>query len=239
MKKPLFFFVFSLLLTVLFTVQAAILAKDSRYPEPIFQVEDSKGTLFFTFNLSWGESQLDALLRLLDQHEIKAVFFISGHWLEKYLQRAKEITDHGHWIGNHTFSYSRLTTLEEEEIDQEISRFNNLCQDVCNVKPIFFRPPYGEYNPRIVRVARENDCHTLLWSVNALTLSNLETELLINHVEERIHDGAVVLLHVSPRAVEILPSIIAFLEWKGYTIASPDLIQEYAVKRHHYTDTGP
>lgn len=220
----------------MYAVQAIALAKDPCYPEPVFQVEDARGVLFLTFNLPWGESQLDALLRILEEHESKAIFFISGHWLKEYPQTAKKIIDHGHRIGNHTFSYSRLLALEEEEIDQEISLFNKICEETCNIKPEFFRPPYGEYNPRIVRLAYENDCFTLLWSINALMLSNLETELIINHVEERIHDGAVLLLHVTPRIVETLPQIINFLEWKGYTIASPDLIKEYAEKQCNYSE---
>ena len=194
-------------------------------------MEKTEATLFFTFNLLWREPQLDTLLKILDEHKIKTIFFMSGHWLRKYPLEAKKIIDHGHWIGNHTFSYCRLLALEEEEISQEICLFNNLCQEVCNVKPVFFRPPYGEYNPRIVRIARENDCFTLLWSINALALSNLEIELIMSHIEEQIHDGAVILLHTSPQIVEILPQIIAFLEWKGYTSASPDLILEYAEKK--------
>ncbi|NMB35192.1 MAG: polysaccharide deacetylase family protein [Firmicutes bacterium] len=236
MKKPLFFLIISLLLIILFTVQAITLAKNPGYPEPVFQVEKTKGFLFLTFNLPWGESQLDTLLRILDEHDSRAVFFISGHWLKEYPQNAKKIINGGHQIGNHTFSYARLLALKEEEIEQEISSFNKLCEETCNINPVFFRPPYGEYNPRIVRLASENGCFTLLWSINALMLSNLETELIINHIEERIHDGAVILLHATPRIVETLPQIINFLEWKGYTIASPDLIKEYAEKRCNYSE---
>lgn len=122
--------------------------------------------------------------------------------------------------------------MAEEEVAAEIMEFNNLCIETLNEKPAFFRPPYGEYNPRIVRLARDNDCFTLLWSVNALVLSNLEMELIMSHIEEQIHDGAVFLFHTtSPGILETLPQIVDFLEWKGYSIASPDLILEYAEKK--------
>ena len=215
------------------TVQTIPPAKHSCYPAAIFQVEKMEGTLFITFNLLWGESQLEALLKVLDEHKIKAIFFMSGHWLKEYPLKANKILDHGHQIGNHTFSYCRLLDLEEEEAVQEIQLFNDLCQEICNTKPTFFRPPYGEYNPLIVRIAKENDCITLLWSINALTLSHLETELIMSHIEEQLHAGAVILLHTSPQIVEILPQIISFLEWKGYTIASPDLIEQYAENSFH------
>ncbi|MGI6307877.1 MAG: polysaccharide deacetylase family protein [Dethiobacteria bacterium] len=233
MKKPLFFLVFCVLLTTLITVRAISSTKPSYYPEPIFQVEGSdEGVIFFTFNILWGEAQLDALLELLDEREIKAVFFMTGQWLKKHPLKAKKIIEHGHWIGNHTHSHSRLPLMEEEEITEEIYLFNNLCKETLNEKPVFFRPPYGEYNPRIVRIARENDCFTLLWSINALMLSNLEMELIMSHIEEQIHAGAVILFHTtSPGILESLPQFIDFLKWKGYSIALPDLILEYAEKK--------
>ncbi|NLJ56441.1 MAG: polysaccharide deacetylase family protein [Firmicutes bacterium] len=232
MKKPLFFLIFCVLLVTIVTVSAISVSKSSCRPEPVFQAEGTDMSVFFTFNVLWGESQLEALLQLLDEYEIKAVFFISGQWLKKYPQTAKKIVDRGHWIGNHTYTHSKLPFMGEEAVAGEINRFNSLCRETLFAKPVFFRPPYGEYNAKIVRIASENSCYTLLWSINALTLSNLEMELVISHIEERIHAGAVILFHsTTPAVLETLPPIIEFLRWKGYTIASPDLILEYAEKK--------
>lgn len=232
MKKPLFFLVFCVLLVTMITVSAISISKSSCRPAPTFQVEGADMSVFFTFNVLWGESQLDTLLQLLDEYEIKAVFFISGQWLKKYPQTAKKIADQGHWIGNHTYTHSKLPPMNEEEVAGEIKRFNSLCREMLLEKPVFFRPPYGEYNAKIVRIAKDNGCYTLLWSVNALMLSNLATELVLSHIEEQIHDGAVLLFHsTTPEVLETLPPIVDFLQWKGYTVASPDLIVEYAEKK--------
>lgn len=171
-------------------------------------------------------------MEILDSYEVKAVFFLTGEWLGKNFREAQSIIDHGHEIGNHTYSRSRLILLEEEEIEEEIIKFNTLCRELLDYQPSFFRPPYGAYNARIVRIAAKEECITVLWSINSLMLSDLESELIIGRLEERFHDGAVILFHTSsPNIQNTLPGIIEFLHWKGYTIGSPDLLLEQAEKQ--------
>jgi hypothetical protein len=65
-------------------------------------------------------------------------------------------------------------------------------------------------------------------------LSDLENELIIGRMEERFHDGAVILFHTSsPNILNTLPGIIEFLHWKGYTIGSPDLLLDQAEKQFY------
>ncbi len=64
---------------------------------------------------------------------------------------------------------------------------------------------------------------TLLWSINLFTLSDTEKEYTLGRLEERLHNGAVLLFHTAyPGTVEKLPDIIEFIKWKGYAIGSPE-----------------
>ena len=188
--------------------------------------------VFFTFNVLWEKEHLEEILEILDRFEVKAVFFLEGEWLKRNQQEAQNIIDRGHEIGNNTYSKSRLILLDEEEIEDEIKKFNKLCREVLDYQPSFFRPPYGEYNARIVRIAGKERCITVLWSINSLMLSDLESDLIIGRIEERLHDGAIILFHTSsPKIQNTLPGIIEFLHWKGYTIGSPDLLLEQTEKQ--------
>jgi peptidoglycan-N-acetylglucosamine deacetylase len=210
-------------------------APDSSYQRhPVYFIEDSQSVVFFTFNVLWEKEHLGEILEILDKYEVKAVFFLEGEWLKKNQQEAQSIIDHGHEIGNHTYSRSRLILMKEEEIENEVKKFNTLCRELLGYKPSFFRPPYGEFNARIVRLAQQEECITVLWSINSLMLSDLENELIIGRLEERFHDGAVILFHTSsPNILNTLPGIIEFLHWKGYTIGKPDYFLDQAEKQFY------
>ncbi len=210
-----------------------VTTKPSSRPEPIYQVEGLKSVVFLTFDLLWQKDHLEDILAFLDERGIKAIFFVTGEWIKKNHQEAQKIIDHGHQLGNHTFSHGKLLLMTEEEIIEEISKFNKLCNELLNYNPTFFRPPYGEYNARIVRIAREQNLFTLLWSINVKTLSERETELIISHLEECLHDGAILLCHTSsPKILLTLPKVIDFIEWKGCKVETPLLLQEYAEKKN-------
>lgn len=181
--------------------------------------------MFLTFNILWEEEPVKDILQILQENEIKALFFTTGEWVKKYKDNALEIILSGHYLGNHSYSHRKLLFLTEDEVISEIQGFNQACMEHLNYRPSFFRPPYGEYNARIINLAREHGCLTLLWSINTLMLSNFEGELIISRLEERLHDGAVILFHTSsPRLMETLPEMISFLKWKGYRIGSPEEI---------------
>jgi peptidoglycan/xylan/chitin deacetylase (PgdA/CDA1 family) len=201
--------------------------KEPNRPEAIYQVEGSEASVFFTFNVLWEKEHLCYILDILDEHDIRAIFFITGEWLERNPLEAKKIIENGHELGNSTYSGARLLTMPEEEIVAEIKQFNGLCRELLGFYPLFFRPPFGEYNAGTVRIAAEQDCVTLLWSINVLMLSNIEKELIISRLEERLHNGAILLFHtVHPGTAEILPDIIEFIKWKGYSIGTPEEISE-------------
>ena len=93
--------------------------------------------LSLTVDVLWQKDFLDEVLAVLDERDVKAVFFITGEWLRENQQEAQKIVAYGHQLGNQTFSHSKLLLLTEEEIINEISKFNTLCQDLLNYQPIF------------------------------------------------------------------------------------------------------
>ncbi len=209
----------------IFAISLALPTRASDPPEPVYQGGKTPRTVFFTFNVLWEEEPVGDILQILESSEIQALFFASGEWIKRYPDTALEIVLSGHHLGNHTYSHRRLPPLGEDEIIAEIQGFNQVCLEQLKYQPLFFRPPYGEYNARIVSLAHEHGCMTLLWSINTLMLSDYEGELIISRLEERLHDGAVILFHTSaPRIQENLPDIISFLQWKGYRIGTPEEI---------------
>ncbi|MEW5921081.1 MAG: polysaccharide deacetylase family protein [Bacillota bacterium] len=213
---------FLFLAVIILTVTGG--ANRSLPPRPLYQMEGADKTVLFTFNILWDvEEELEAVLTYLQAHKIEAVFFVTGEWVKMFPESAIKILEHEQHLGNRSVSHRRLILLTEEEIAAEIKGFNQICQEMPGYAytPSFFRPPHGEYNSRIVRLAKEADCLTLLWSINARTMTDQQPAFIINHLEERLHPGAIILFHLSPGVARSLPLLVDFLTWKGYTIGSP------------------
>lgn len=221
------FFLTFCFLMIFIAVNAITTLRFSNRLEPVYQVEGSESVIYFTFNVLWEKEHLHHILEILDKNDIQAIFYITGEWLKRNPLEARTIIQKGHELGNYTYSSARLLLMPENEIVDEIKSFNKLSRELLGFQPLFFRPPYGEYNSRIIRIAKEQDCITLLWSINMLMLSDVEKEFMFGRLEERLHDGAVLLFHTAyPVTVEILPDVIEFVEWKGYSIGSPEEILE-------------
>ena len=88
---------------------------------------------------------------------VKITFFVlSGApgW-SKYATRLKALQDSGQiQLANHTRTHRVLTKLSDAKIKEELNR----CEAFClakygkSTKP-YFRPPYGEIDARVIRVA--------------------------------------------------------------------------------------
>ncbi len=221
MKKPLFFctvFLFVTLVILAFT--GGIRGTHPLYP--VYHFSKGSEEIFLTFNVLWeADEELDAVLCFLQSEGIEAVFFLTGEWARKFPDSANKILEYGQILGNRSVTNQRLILLTEEEIFAEINGFNEISLEMLDYSPVFFRPPYGEYNSQIVRVAHEAGCLTLLWSINLRTMTEQEPEFIINHLEERLHPGAIVLVHLTSHLDNLLPQLVEFLSWKGYTIGSP------------------
>jgi len=100
-------------------------------------------------------SQIDAGIPLLNQHKIKATFYISPESLKQRIDGWKAAVEVGHEIGNHTmnhpcsgnFAFARAKALEEytlDRIEEEMDGANQFIFEKLGVKAINFAYPCGQ-----------------------------------------------------------------------------------------------
>ncbi|WP_341538172.1 polysaccharide deacetylase family protein [Paenibacillus xerothermodurans] len=58
---------------------------------------------------------LESLLKTLDEHEAKAIFFVNGYLVQRNPDLLKLIVDRGHAIGNHCWDHIDLKKSGQEE----------------------------------------------------------------------------------------------------------------------------
>lgn len=186
---------------------------------PIYFVDTPEQKVAISFDASWGATHTPTLLQILQENEIKTTFFLTGFWVEKYPEMVREIHAVGHEIGNHTYSHPHLNSLNEEEIKVELERVGNMIFELTETQPDLFRPPFGEYSDKVIRVAERCGYRTIQWSVDSLDWQETGVDPMVKRVTERLHPGAIVLFHNNGKfTAEALPQIIAYAREQGYEI---------------------
>lgn len=201
---------------------------------PIYSVETKEKKLAISFDAAWGDDFTIEILDILDKYDVKSTFFLVGFWVDKYPDHVKEIYKRGHDVGNHSTNHPYMSKLSEDEILKELNITGNKIQDLIKEKPILFRPPFGDYNNRLIDVCRDNGYYVIQWDVDSLDWKEMGVQPVVDRVVRNVKDGSIVLFHNNAKYVlEYLPLIIDRLQDEGYEIVP---ISQLIYKDNYYMD---
>jgi peptidoglycan/xylan/chitin deacetylase (PgdA/CDA1 family) len=86
----------------------------------------------------------DRIVDTLERHGIRATFFVQGRWVEAYPARARELPEHGHLVGSHSFYHVRMPLLSPAGLENDVHRAERAIRDIAKVDPKpWFRLPFG------------------------------------------------------------------------------------------------
>lgn len=181
-----------------------------------------------TFDAGWEFDNALSILDVLDQYQVKATFFLRGGWVKDHPNIAQEIVNRGHIVGNHSQAHGHMNDMMLDEVTDDITESTALIKGLIGYTPDLFRPPYGEYNNRLLNVLGEQGYqYAVMWTIDshdwAETMNGFKvTETyLIDRVLNRATDNGIVLMHVGGyQTVNALPEIITGLRAKGYELVT-------------------
>jgi len=186
---------------------------------PVYSVERADKVISISFDASWGADKTIPILDILDKYDVKTTFFLVGGWVDKYPEMLKEIVARGHEIGNHSDTHPHMSQLSEDSIRKELHNMSDKVEKLTGVRPTLFRPPYGDYNNRVVTVSRAEGYECVQWSIDSLDWKNRGTADIIKQCTYRVEPGDIVLFHNdSNDIVNALPTVIQHYQQLGYTI---------------------
>lgn len=201
---------------------------------PIYAVDLSEKKLAISFDATWGSSRTQELLNILAKYNIKTTFFLTNIWLKDYPDLAKEIVAQGHEVAMHSANHPKMTDLPDDKALQELRENETLITEITGVKPYLFRPPFGAYNNRIVKLVQDAGYIPIQWSIDSLDWKNLSAEEIYQRVTKRTAPGAIVLFHNdgtnTPAALEM---ILEFYKQEGYTVVP---VSQLIYKDNYYVD---
>ena len=202
---------------------------------PIYSVEREDKTISISFDCAWGVEHTDELLKIMDEQDVKCTFFMVQFWAEKYPETVKEILSRGHEIGTHSATHSHMNKLTATQIEEELETSAALIEKIGGKKVTLFRPPFGEYNDRLVETARGMGLQVVQWDVDSLDWKNLSAEKIASRVIGKTRSGSIILCHNNGlHTAESLPLIFSALKEKGFEfVPIGDLIyrENYEIRR--------
>lgn len=201
---------------------------------PIYSVGTEEKKVALTFDAAWGDDFTLGILDILDKYEVKGTFFLVGFWVDKYPDHVKEIYKRGHDVGNHSSNHPYMTKLSDEEALKELEMTSEKIEKLIGIKPNLFRPPFGDYDDRIVRLCMENGYYIIQWDVDSLDWKELGVQPVVDRVTRNVQNGSIVLFHNNAKYIlEYLPIIIERLQQEGYELVP---LSELIYKDNFYID---
>ncbi len=175
----------------------------------------------------------DRILDCLEQYGAKATFFVVGNSVNAYPNTLKRAHQLGMEIGNHTMTHPNLKTLGADSIKSQLERTNSAIISAGGTTPRLLRPPYGNYNSTVQKVA---GMPLILWSIDTLDWKTRNADKTVSCVLNEVKDGSVILMHdlysqSADAAVRLIPLLID----RGYQLVT---VSELAKAKGYQLEKG-
>ena len=184
---------------------------------PIYSVAREEKNIAISFDCAWGTEHTDAILKALDQNDVRCTFFMVEFWTEKYPEYVKKIDEAGHEIGTHSKTHPYMSKLSESEIRAELSSSSEAITAVTGKKVDLFRPPYGDYDNLVIDTAKSMGIYSIQWDVDSLDWKDLSATDIAMRIINGVKPGSIILCHNNGlHTAEALPLIFSTLQNRGY-----------------------
>lgn len=214
---------------------------------PIYCVETEEPQIALSFDAAWGNEDTEQILEVLEKHNVKVTFFMTGGWVESYPEDVKAILADGHDLGNHSENHKNMSQISDTEKVEELMTVHEKVKELTGYEMFLFRPPYGDYDNAVINVAKECGYFTIQWDVDSLDWKDYGVSSIINTVCNHKHmgNGSIILCHNGATyTADALETLITTLQDKGYTfVPISELIYQEDYHMNHegrqISDTTP
>ncbi|MCP5109702.1 MAG: polysaccharide deacetylase family protein [bacterium] len=158
------------------------------------------------------------VLRILEERNVKATFFLVGERVRQYPDLYHRIRASGHEVANHSDSWRSTVSLGDAEFERDLLEAE-AALGLAGVRPRFFRPAGGLIRPGQLRIVKNKGYTCVLGSAYAFDPYQPPSRLISWMIDRALAPGTVIVLHDSggdrSRTVAALPAIIQTVRERG------------------------
>lgn len=131
----------------------------------IIRTDTARKQLTLIFTAADRNDGVATILKVLEEHHVKAAFFLTGSFLKRFPKDVAHMKKAGHYVGSHSYAHPlycpwdspdrTLITREEFEADICLSYQALASYGITIKNSPFFMPPYEHYNDTISQWARD------------------------------------------------------------------------------------
>lgn len=194
----------------------------------IVQRGANRPAVALTFDAGASSAPTQAILDTLASKKTRVTFFLTGDWIRKNPELTRRIVADGHEIANHSTSHPDFTTIDDSQIQQEITTMAQALYDTTGTYPApFFRPPFGAYNEQVLRTVIANGYLPIFWTLDSLdSVGEPKTpaflvDRLTNTLTADKLNGAILLVHCGSQATaDALPALLDEFANRGIVVTT-------------------
>lgn len=177
-----------------------------------------------TFDDGPYSEQTIAVLDVLKEEHVPAVFFCIGKNMRGREQVVKRMVEDGHVVANHSYSHGFMFDMKSSSaMLDDLRQADETIHAATGLQPKLFRPPYGVINPALTKAIKCGGYQPVGWSIRSFDTKASSAEALTQRVIRKLHPGAVILLHDRCElTVAALRTIIHDIRREGYSFERAD-----------------
>lgn len=163
------------------------------FSRKVIKTTDEKGVLL-TFDDGPNPAYTGRLLDLLQQHQVKAIFFVVASKAEKNPALILRMQNEGHVIGIHHHTHQSNFLLTPLQLKKQLADSQHILRQITGETIQLYRPPYGHFNLAVPALAK--DLKLMTWSgMFGDWRSKTAQTTLLNDLKTHANDGAIYVLH--------------------------------------------
>lgn len=183
-----------------------------------------------TFNGLADNETMQRLLKVLDQFNMKATFFVEGTRVAQDPELVKDILAKGHEVENGTLTFTEMTDLNYEETYKEIYLANEVFEEQLGYTPKYVRSRSGDSTDNMRLAAKTLNMKGVVESsINPKDRNMQSAEEIVDYIHRFINSGSVIHLntYINPAIIDVIPLLSKVGEEKGYVFSTlTDVIDE-------------
>jgi peptidoglycan/xylan/chitin deacetylase (PgdA/CDA1 family) len=178
----------------------------------------------------------ERVTKVLVDTKTPATIFLGGKWMEEEPEHTKYLASMPQLeLGNHSFLHPHITKVSKKRMQEELRWTQEVMYTLTGKQATLFRPPYGEYDSTVVKVAAGMGLATIEYDLPSGDPDVHATkEKLIEYVVSMAKNGSIIVMHINQHGwhtAEALPEIIAGLRKRGFTLVTVgELISDMQMK---------